>query len=86
MKLLHAAPVLAAALSLAACGGNSATENNAVEPSTLNQDALEATENLTVTDTPLGNEALGGNALDAPAANLDAGNDALLTEAGGNAL
>lgn len=85
MKLLHAASVLAAALSLAACGGNSATEN-AVEPSTLNQDALEATENLTVTDTPLGNEALDGNALDAPAANLDAGNDTLSNDTGGNAL
>lgn len=82
MKLHRAAPILAIALSAAACSGNAGPDNAAtVEPSVLNEDALEATENLTVTDTPLENDTLEDNVLDAPVANLAAGNDT-----GGNAL
>jgi len=87
MKLHRAAPILAIALSVAACSGNAGPDNAAtVEPSVLNEDALEATENLTVTDTPLGNDTaadtsgdtLGDNALDA--------NLTTLNDTGGNAL
>jgi len=85
MKLFHAAPALAATLSLAACSGNGGAANNgaAAEETVLNDEGAGGTDNLTITDTPLtnqlpGNDAFGADAygteLDAEGGNTAVGN------------